>query len=185
MRNSIRRSSGRPALRSGMAFCNIEGAAHRVDHAAKLDDQSVAGALNHPTVARRDGRIKKIAAQRSEPRQRPLLVDANESAVADYIGREDRCKLPLACSDATSVILGRSTIVIACHVRIAIDRGRRDVRCPTPIIQTSPSASGYSDSPQRVRRAEAIRGRFTCSVIALQPALRRPSTTRSKSSGFL
>jgi hypothetical protein len=42
----MRRSGGRPALRSTMAFCTSIGAAHGVDDAAELDQGFVAGALH-------------------------------------------------------------------------------------------------------------------------------------------
>jgi hypothetical protein len=42
---------------------NFDGAAHRVDHAAKLDQSAVPGALDHATMMHGDGRIDQIAAQ--------------------------------------------------------------------------------------------------------------------------
>ena len=39
---------GRPALRSTMAVLHLDRAAHRVDHAAELDEAAVAGALDDP-----------------------------------------------------------------------------------------------------------------------------------------
>jgi hypothetical protein len=68
--------------------------AHRIDHAAKLDDDPVPGALYDPPVVERDGRIDKVAAQCAQPRQRALLVGAREPAVADDIGNQDRRQLP-------------------------------------------------------------------------------------------
>ena len=75
------------------AVLHLDGAAHRVDHAAELDESSVAGALDHATVMHGDGGIDQIAAQRPQPRQDAILVRAGEPAVADDVGRQDRRKL--------------------------------------------------------------------------------------------
>ena len=76
------------------AGLHLDRAAHRVDHAAKLDEAAVAGALDDAPVMRGDGRIDQIAAQRAQPRQRSLLVRPGEPAVADDIGDQDRSNLP-------------------------------------------------------------------------------------------
>ena len=73
----MRRSGGTPALRSTMAVLHFDRAAHRVDHAAELDEAAVAGALDDAPVMRGDGGIDQIAAQRPaaapacDPRPRP------------------------------------------------------------------------------------------------------------------
>ena len=90
MRNSIRRSSGTPALRSTMRVLDLDRAAHGVDDAAKLDDRPVAGALDHAAVVDGDGRIDEIAAQRAQPRQRAILVRAGQAAEADDVRGQDR-----------------------------------------------------------------------------------------------
>ena len=41
---------------------NFYGAAHRVDHATKLDDRAIAGALDDPAVMDGERRIDQIAA---------------------------------------------------------------------------------------------------------------------------
>ena len=46
------------------AVLHLDGAANGVDHAAKLDDAAVAGALHHATVMDGDGRVDQIAAER-------------------------------------------------------------------------------------------------------------------------
>ena len=66
---------------------HFDRAAHRVDHAAELDDRAVAGALDHPAVMDGDGRVDEVAAQRSQPRKRSVLVGAGEAAEADDVGR--------------------------------------------------------------------------------------------------
>ena len=50
------------------AFCNRDGAPHGLDDAAKLGDEPIARALDHPSVMGGNRRIDQIAAQRAEPR---------------------------------------------------------------------------------------------------------------------
>ena len=56
------------------AVLHFDRAAHRVDHAAELDEDAVAGALDDAPMMRVDGGIDQIAAQPPEPRQRAILV---------------------------------------------------------------------------------------------------------------
>ena len=76
------------------AVLHFDCAAHRVDHAAELDDDAVAGALDDAPVMGGDGGVDQIAAQRPEPRQRALLVRAGEPAIADDIRDQDRRNFP-------------------------------------------------------------------------------------------
>ena len=76
------------------AVLNLDRAAHRVDHAAELDDASVAGALDDAPVMRGDGGIDQIAAQAPEPRKGAVLVGAGEPGVADHIGDQNRRDFP-------------------------------------------------------------------------------------------
>ena len=76
------------------AVLHLDRAAHRVDHAAELDEAAVAGALDDAPVMRGDGGIDQIAAQPPEPRQRAILVRAGEPAVADDVGDQDRRDFP-------------------------------------------------------------------------------------------
>ena len=76
------------------AVLHLDRAAHRVDHAAELDQRAVAGALDDAAVMDGDGRVDQVAAQRPQPRERALLVRAGEPAVADHVGGQDRGKLP-------------------------------------------------------------------------------------------
>jgi hypothetical protein len=66
-RNSMRLSRATPALRSTVPFMHFDGAAHRVDYAAKLDENAVAGALNDAPMMDGDGGIDQIASQPPEP----------------------------------------------------------------------------------------------------------------------
>ena len=72
---------------------HFDRAAHRIDHAAELDDRAVAGALDHPAFVNGDGGIDQIAAQRPEPREGAVLVGAGETRKADHVGGEDRGEL--------------------------------------------------------------------------------------------
>ena len=76
------------------AVLHLDGAAHRVHHAAELDDASVAGALNYAAVMHGDGRIDQVASECPEPRQSAILVGASEPAVSDHIRRQYRHEFP-------------------------------------------------------------------------------------------
>ena len=76
------------------AVLHLDRAAHRVDHAAELDEAAVAGALDHATMMHRDGRINEVAAQRPESRQNAILVRSREPAVSDDIRDQNRRDLP-------------------------------------------------------------------------------------------
>ena len=65
---------------------HLDGATHRVDHAAKLDQSAVAGALDDAPVVDRDRRIDQIAAQRAQPGERSIFVRAGQSAESDHVG---------------------------------------------------------------------------------------------------
>ena len=75
------------------AVLHLDRAAHRVDHAAELDDAAVAGALDDAAAMGGDGGIDQVAAEAPQPRKRPLLVGAGEAAVADDVGHQDRREL--------------------------------------------------------------------------------------------
>ena len=62
------RSDARVAL--GHAVLHLERAAHRVDHAAELGDEPVAGALDDAAVVDGDRRVDQVAAQRAQARKR-------------------------------------------------------------------------------------------------------------------
>ena len=76
------------------AVLHLDRAAHRVDHAAELDEAAVAGALDDAPAMRVDRRIDQIAAQPPQPRQRAILVRAGEPAVADDVRDQDRRDFP-------------------------------------------------------------------------------------------
>ena len=76
------------------AVLHLDCAAHRVDHAAELDDAAVAGALDDAAVMQGDGRVDQVAAQRPQPRERAILVRSGEPAVANNIRDQNCCNLP-------------------------------------------------------------------------------------------
>ena len=76
------------------AGLHLDGAANRIDHAAKLDDDAVPGALDDAAVMRCDGGVDQVATQAPQPRQRAILVRAGEPAVADHVRDQDRSDLP-------------------------------------------------------------------------------------------
>jgi hypothetical protein len=85
----MRRSGGTPRIALDQAVLHLDRAAHRVSHAAELDDCAVAGSLDDAAVMGADGGVDKIAAQPPDARQRALLVNAGEPAVADNIRDQD------------------------------------------------------------------------------------------------
>ncbi len=64
---------------------HFDGAAHRVDDAAELDDAAVAGAFDDPAVMNGDCGINQIAAQRAQSRQGSIFVRASQPAITDHI----------------------------------------------------------------------------------------------------
>ena len=59
----MRRSWRHAGVALDHAVLHLDRASHRVDHAAKLDEETVAGALDDAPVMRGDGGIDQIAAQ--------------------------------------------------------------------------------------------------------------------------
>ena len=57
---------------------DFNGAVHRVDDAAELDDAAVARALDYAPVMHSDGRIDQVASERPQPRQNPVLVGSGK-----------------------------------------------------------------------------------------------------------
>ena len=90
----MRRSARHAGVALDQAVLHFDGAAHRVDHAAELDQAAVAGALDDAAVMHGDGGIDQVAAQPPQPRERAILVRAREPAVADHVGDQDRGNFP-------------------------------------------------------------------------------------------
>jgi hypothetical protein len=73
---------------------HFDCAAHRIDHAAELDDAAVSGALDDPAVVDGGRRIDEITAKGPEARQRAIFIRSGEPAVADQVGDQDRRDFP-------------------------------------------------------------------------------------------
>ena len=93
IRNSMRLSCGDPGVALDHRPLDFDGAAHRVDDAAELDDCAVAGALDDAAVVNGDGRVDQVAAKRPQPRQNPVLVGSGKPRIADDVGHQDRREL--------------------------------------------------------------------------------------------
>ena len=98
----------------GHAGLHLDRATHGVDHAAKFDEESIAGAFDDAPAMGCYCRIDEIAAQPPETRQGALLVGAGEPAVADHVGDQDRSNFPgfghgVAQQVGDVSIAGRST----------------------------------------------------------------------------
>jgi hypothetical protein len=65
-----------------------------IDHAAKLNDASIADALHHPPVMHGDCRVNQITKESAQPRQCPVLVGASEPAVSNNVCGQDCCEFP-------------------------------------------------------------------------------------------
>jgi hypothetical protein len=72
------------------AALHFDRAADCVDHAAELDEDAVARALDGPTVMRSDGGIDQIAAETAKARENPILVRSCKPGIADDVGHQDR-----------------------------------------------------------------------------------------------
>ena len=86
----MRRSARHAGVALDHGVLHFDGAAHGVDDAAEFDKRAVAGALDHAAIMHGDGGIDEVAAQRPQPRQRPVLVRAREPAVSDDVSGQDR-----------------------------------------------------------------------------------------------
>ena len=93
-RNSMRRSGGRPALRSTMPFCTSMAQRTASTTLRNSMRTAVAGPLHDAAVMHGDGGIDQIAPERPQPRKRPLLVGASKLAVSDHIRRKNGCEFP-------------------------------------------------------------------------------------------
>ena len=73
---------------------HFDGAAHRVDDAAELDDASVPCPLDDAAMMHGDCGINQIAAQGAQSRQSSIFVRASEPAIADHIRDQNRRYFP-------------------------------------------------------------------------------------------
>src|SRR5262249_52904910 len=56
------------------AVLDLDGAANRIDDASELDENAIARPFDDAVVMQRDGGVDEVAAERAQPRKRPLLV---------------------------------------------------------------------------------------------------------------
>jgi hypothetical protein len=75
------------------AVLHFDGAANRVDQAAKLDNDAVASELDDTAMMDGDGGINEIATEAPQAHQRAILVRSGESAVTDNVGDQDCSEL--------------------------------------------------------------------------------------------
>ena len=113
------------------ADLHFDRAANRVDHAAKLDENTVAGALDDAPMMGGDGGVDQVAPQAPKTRERAILIRSREPAVADDIGDQDRRNFPgLAHRRAP---LGAATLAeMPAMIRLFWTRRTADVRIPFP-----------------------------------------------------
>jgi len=71
---------------------HFAGATQRIDGAGEFDQHTVAGGLDDPPVMGGDLGIDQLAADRLEPRQRPLLIRADQPRISRHISGKDRGK---------------------------------------------------------------------------------------------
>jgi len=93
MRNSMRRSCGRSALRKAIAVRTWTTQRTAPTTAGKIQQQPIAGRLYDPAAMLGDLRIDEFRAQPLEPAERALLVGPHEPAIA---GPHRRLLLPPA-----------------------------------------------------------------------------------------
>jgi hypothetical protein len=74
----------------GHAALDLNGATHRIDHAWKFRQQSVAGILYRMAAVLLDLGLNQLAEMRLEPLVRPLLIRAHQARVPRHVGGEDR-----------------------------------------------------------------------------------------------
>ena len=79
----------------GHAALDRDAAAHRVDNAAELGQQTVAGGLDDAPGMLGDLVVDQLAAMRFEACQRAFLIVADQPAVAGNIGGENGGQTPL------------------------------------------------------------------------------------------
>jgi hypothetical protein len=88
-----------PAIRrhAGVAFdhrgLDLDGAAHRLDDAAELDNAAVARAFDDAAMMHGDDRVDQVAAKRPETGEDPIFIGPGELAVTDNVGQKNRREL--------------------------------------------------------------------------------------------
>src|SRR3984957_4623252 len=81
---------------------HLNRAAHRIDHAAELDDATVARALDDASAVGGDGGVDQVAAKSPKARKGAVLIRPGEPAVADHVRHQDRGDLAHLAHGGTS-----------------------------------------------------------------------------------
>src|SRR5262249_35067643 len=81
-----------PGVAFGHPRLDFARAAQRVDDAAELDQEAVAGGLDDAAVMRGDPRVEQRGADRLQAFERAFLVAAAQQRVADHIRGQDSGK---------------------------------------------------------------------------------------------
>src|SRR5262249_57044496 len=81
-------AGGDLGIAPGHAALHDQRAAHGVDDARKLDQDAIAGGLDDAAAMIRDGGIDQLQSHGAQSRERALLVDADQPAVAGDVRRQ-------------------------------------------------------------------------------------------------
>ena len=92
MRNSIRRSSGRPGVALGLRPLQLDRTTQGIHDALELDRPPVAHGLDQPAAMAGDRRLKHLAQVVLKSRARPFLVGLAQTPIAGDVGDEDSGK---------------------------------------------------------------------------------------------
>jgi hypothetical protein len=90
-----------PSVALAHRSLDFNGAVHCVDDTPKLDNCTIARALDDTTAVYGDGRIDQVASGRPQPRQNPVLVGSGEPRIADDVGHQN-------CRELSSLAHGAS-----------------------------------------------------------------------------
>ena len=74
------------------ATLHFESTANGIDDTRKLDQDAVASRLDDPATVRGNRGVDQLVPQRTEARNRVLLVHPGQAAIPRHISSQDRCK---------------------------------------------------------------------------------------------
>src|SRR5215469_4822156 len=80
---------------SSHLLLHFNSTAHSIHYTRELDQDAVAGGLHDPATVGGNSRVDQLAPQRAQPRNRALLVLADQAAVPRHVGGKDRRKSAL------------------------------------------------------------------------------------------
>jgi hypothetical protein len=108
----------------GQAALDFDGATHRVDNAAELDNCAVAGALDDAPVMHGEDRIDQVAPKGPKPGKDAIFVRASKPRVANDVGHQNRSQFPRLAHGANAEV-ARSPVAVASawlHFHAALGR---------------------------------------------------------------